>query len=658
MEPLKRPRSDDGDMACRICHRVGGALLCCDRCPSMFHLGCLNPPLSKMPRGEWVCAGCSPPTEVPELDVRPSALSTSSDGGASPAAQDAGPAAAALLQHSSSLKASLASELSSVASELEELTCEISAAQADVSSASKRLASLSSRRDKLHARRLTAQALLHELTALSTRLSPTHARSPSPAGAPLASAAQLAAAGSLAAARASSPVATSALSARAAGPAGWSAQPGGRTVALWHPACLRHLPPSSCPEGSVRLKAVVAELDELSRRHPSLLTVRADAPEVAPKYVAPIVHSPSYVSWLCRSQPKPWEAAVCLAAACGAQQASSGLFWSDGGERRSKRAAASPLLPLGHAARGAGADGAAANGKGEADAAAREAAHEGAVGGNGRGHAEDLDTWLSAESMSAARHAAGAVCEAVDLISSGDWRNAFCAVRPPGHHAGATGIALSAPSQGFCLLNHVAIGARYALMSTPHPRVAILDFDVHHGNGTQQIFADDPSVLFLSLHVHAEPPAHFFPSTGAANAASDGSGACGAVPNGGVGGVGDDVSQHNVVNSPLPLGSGRQAFRAAADELLGKIGEFGPGIIFLSAGFDAHADDPLGGVAAGGPGLYEDDFYWLTRRVTDLADAVCGGRVVSAMEGGYDPAVLRRCVGAHVRALMGVDYYG
>ena len=235
----------------------------------------------------------------------------------------------------------------------------------------------------------------------------------------------------------------------------------------------------------------------------------------------------------------------------------------------------------------------------------------------------------------------------------GTCRNAFVAARPPGHHAGVGGLALDAPSQGFCLLNNIAIGARYALLThTSLKRIAIFDFDVHHGNGTEEIFAHDDAVLFLSVHVHdAQLP--FFPRTGGGatvDATDDGAGGAAGASNGSVPGHGGG----NVINAPLARGAGRAAFKAACTKVLQRLRDFAPELILLSAGFDAHAEDPLGGMDADGLDLHEDDFGELTREIVEAADATCAGRIVSVLEGGYNPAVLRRCVAAHVKALMGV----
>lgn len=228
----------------------------------------------------------------------------------------------------------------------------------------------------------------------------------------------------------------------------------------------------------------------------------------------------------------------------------------------------------------------------------------------------DPDTAMSPGSGEAALRAAGAAIRGVDLVMAGKAANAFCAVRPPGHHA-APGRAM-----GFCLFNNVAIGAAHARAAHGLSRIAIVDFDVHHGNGTQAAFENDPQTLYLSTH---QSP--LFPGTGAASER-------------GIAG--------NVVNVPLPPGAGRREFRAAfARRILPALDAFAPEFVLISAGFDAHHLDPLGQLA-----LDEDDFGWATSEILALAGKHAGGRVVSTLEGGYDLGALARSVEAHVGALM------
>jgi acetoin utilization deacetylase AcuC-like enzyme len=227
----------------------------------------------------------------------------------------------------------------------------------------------------------------------------------------------------------------------------------------------------------------------------------------------------------------------------------------------------------------------------------------------------DPDTHLSAGSLSAIWRAAGAVTKAVDMVIAGEATNAFAAVRPPGHHAERE------TAMGFCFLGNVAAGAKYALDHHGLSRVAIVDFDVHHGNGTQNLVEDDPRILFISSH---QSP--LYPGTGMRSET----------------GVAD-----NVVNIPLRAGTGSAAFRRIAEaEILPRVAAFKPEMIFISAGFDAHRADPLANI-----NLEADDYAWITGRLCDLADELCLGRVVSALEGGYDLEALGASVAAHVGML-------
>ncbi len=227
----------------------------------------------------------------------------------------------------------------------------------------------------------------------------------------------------------------------------------------------------------------------------------------------------------------------------------------------------------------------------------------------------DGDTIVSPDSGEAALRAAGALCAAVDAVMAGDGSNAFCAVRPPGHHAEAT-VAM-----GFCLFNNVAIGALHARAVHGCERVAVVDFDVHHGNGTQAMFERDPALFFASTH---QSP--FYPGTGMASER----------------GVG------NIVNVPLRSGSGSAQFRAAMnDTVLPALTGFRPDFILISAGFDAHRDDPLAGLR-----LTDEDFAWVTGEILDVARESCAGRVVSTLEGGYDLDAVASSASAHVRELM------
>lgn len=226
----------------------------------------------------------------------------------------------------------------------------------------------------------------------------------------------------------------------------------------------------------------------------------------------------------------------------------------------------------------------------------------------------DADTHMSVGTLEAAYRAAGGVVKAVDLVLGGEVGNAFAAVRPPGHHAERE------TAMGFCFFGSVAIGAKHALDHHGLKRVAILDFDVHHGNGTQDLVEDDPRILFCSSH---QSP--LYPGTGAAH----------------------EMGVGNVLNVPLPDGTGSKVFRDVWDTVIfPRIDAFKPELIMISAGFDAHKDDPLAGMM-----LETDDFAWVTRRICDLADLHCAGRVVSALEGGYDLEALGASAAAHVGVL-------
>jgi acetoin utilization deacetylase AcuC-like enzyme len=228
----------------------------------------------------------------------------------------------------------------------------------------------------------------------------------------------------------------------------------------------------------------------------------------------------------------------------------------------------------------------------------------------------DADTYMSPGTLAAAWRAAGAVVKAVDMVMAGQATRAFCAVRPPGHHAETE------RPMGFCFLGNVAIGAKHALDHHGLSRVAIVDFDVHHGNGTQDLVEDDPRILFISTH---QSP--LYPGTGE---------------------HGDTGPNGTVLNLPLRPGTGSEGFRrVASDHVLPRVEAFRPDFIFMSAGFDAHRADPLANLA-----LTESDFAWITRELCTLADRYCEGRVVSSLEGGYDLDALGASASAHVAAMM------
>ena len=226
----------------------------------------------------------------------------------------------------------------------------------------------------------------------------------------------------------------------------------------------------------------------------------------------------------------------------------------------------------------------------------------------------DPDTFLNNGSINATMRASGGLCFAIDQILNDKALRAFCAVRPPGHHSEPETV------MGFCLLNHVAIGAMHALSYPAVKRVAIIDFDVHHGNGTQAVFENNPDVLFVSSH---QMP--LYPGTGQR----------------------EETGCGNILNLPLAAGDGSRAFRKAWSRLgLPAIHKFTPDLILISAGFDAHHRDPLAQIE-----LQDADYHWITDQICDLATDSCQGRVASILEGGYDLHALATASRAHVQAL-------
>ena len=224
----------------------------------------------------------------------------------------------------------------------------------------------------------------------------------------------------------------------------------------------------------------------------------------------------------------------------------------------------------------------------------------------------DPDTSMNPSSLSAALRAAGAVVKATDLVMSGEVKNAFCAVRPPGHHA-----TRDRP-MGFCMFNNVAIGATHALQEHGLERVAVLDFDVHHGNGTEDAFHDDPRVMLCSTFQHP-----YYPYSGS------------------------DSGNAHIINTPLPAMTDGRGFRAAVErDWLPALEAFKPQMVFVSAGFDAHRDDPLAYLK-----LADEDYRWVTERLVEVAERHAEGRVVSTLEGGYNTEALGRCVVEHVKVL-------
>jgi len=224
----------------------------------------------------------------------------------------------------------------------------------------------------------------------------------------------------------------------------------------------------------------------------------------------------------------------------------------------------------------------------------------------------DGDTAMNAHSLEAAYHAAGGAVMAVDRVLRGEMENAFVACRPPGHHATRN------QAMGFCFFNNVAVAAAHALDHHGLERVAIVDFDVHHGNGTEDIFRDDPRVFFVSSFQHP-----FYPYCGS-----------------------DTISDH-ILNLPLPAGTTGKTYRPLFEaRALPALEAFAPEMIFISAGFDGHREDDMGQF-----GLVESDYVWITERLADIASRHAGNRIVSVLEGGYDLSSLGRSVAAHIKVL-------
>ena len=227
----------------------------------------------------------------------------------------------------------------------------------------------------------------------------------------------------------------------------------------------------------------------------------------------------------------------------------------------------------------------------------------------------DGDTIISPGSKEATFDAAGSIIAAIDGVQNKEFKNAFASVRPPGHHCNQNKAA------GFCILNNIAIGAKYLLNKYKYKKIAIIDFDVHHGNGTQDIFYENENVLFISTHQYP-----YYPGTGSEQ---------------------EKGKFDNIYNIPLPAGTNSEEYLNAFEHALNKLKEFKPEFILISAGFDAHKDDPLAQIK-----LETDDFYTITKRILETSKIFCNGKIVSILEGGYDLAALRDSTKRHVDALI------
>ena len=227
----------------------------------------------------------------------------------------------------------------------------------------------------------------------------------------------------------------------------------------------------------------------------------------------------------------------------------------------------------------------------------------------------DGDTVVSPGSKDAAKDAVGSILAAIEGIQNKDFKNAFCAVRPPGHHAEKE------KAMGFCIYNNVAVGANYLIEKYKYNKIAIIDFDVHHGNGTQDIFYDNEKVLYISTHQYP-----YYPGSGSEK---------------------EKGKYNNIFNIPLEAGTTAVEYLNAYEHVLNKLKEFKPEFLLFSAGFDAHIDDPLAQLR-----LNSEDFYTLTKRTLEISKPFCNGNVVSILEGGYDLKALQDSTQRHVDALI------
>ena len=227
----------------------------------------------------------------------------------------------------------------------------------------------------------------------------------------------------------------------------------------------------------------------------------------------------------------------------------------------------------------------------------------------------DGDTIVSPGSKDASKDAVGSIITAIDGVQKKEFKNAFCAVRPPGHHAEKE------KAMGFCIFNNVAVGANYLIEKYKYNKIAIIDFDVHHGNGTQNIFYDNEKVLFISTHQYP-----YYPGSGSEK---------------------EKGNFNNVLNIPLEAGTSAEKYLNAYENVLNKVREFKPEFLLFSAGFDAHIDDPLAQLQ-----LSSEDFYKITKRTLEISKSFCNGNVVSILEGGYDLKALQESTKRHVDALI------
>ncbi|KAL6076095.1 Histone deacetylase [Balamuthia mandrillaris] len=395
-----------------------------------------------------------------------------------------------------------------------------------------------------------------------------------------------------------------------------------KTLAVFHPKCLLHVVPEDHFETPQRLEALIKCLTELKSRYTSKLDIYDSPPKCDLRWIK-VVHDATYINKLLTKVPASASAQPCHATLSTQEQ-------------HNLEEEASEIY---------------------------------------------VDTFVSHFSWKAALHASGCVLYAVDRLfgneNGGSYRNAVCAIRPPGHHCGRTGRTGGVKSQGFCLINNVVVGAKYALLKYGLKRIAVVDFDVHAGNGTEELLRGDDNFLFISLHAHGQ---NFYPGTGGSDQPSSTSTASDTIATRGNShrrapqpssstaattarastrsltsqrGLTSEVDSNNTRNIPLAHGTGSATYRKAFMKAVALLDEFKPELIFASAGFDAHKNDPTRGGTAIGMKLSEDDFRWITRQLVGCSERHCNGRLISVLEGGYDVAkALPASFRAHVAALL------
>ncbi|GAM28900.1 hypothetical protein SAMD00019534_120760 [Acytostelium subglobosum LB1] len=367
-----------------------------------------------------------------------------------------------------------------------------------------------------------------------------------------------------------------------------------KVLAVYHSQCLDHSVPEDHPESPKRLTAVIRAINEFSKQTDRLV-IKSDPDEVNDKWIL-TVHSADYLRQLDEMTEKLDHNEIrALSANDGATQVGGAIQFS-------------PVTDT-----------------------------------------EDGDTFVSKHSLKAARRAVGATLCAVDQVMKGAVTSAFVAARPPGHHAGREGLTSGTNSQGFCLLNNVAIAGKYAQLKYGVEKIAVVDFDVHHGNGTEEVLVGDPGFLFLSIHMFEEG---FYPGSGG--------GKCHGVilPSGAV--PANDPHQqddpnmgapaNNIVNIPLDPKSTANAFLKAFSIIIDKLNDYQPDLLLISCGFDAHIDDHLASLC-----LLEENYIEITRLLRQVADRWCNGRLISVLEGGYNISALKQCTIAHLTALTEDD---